>query len=87
MAAYSQRLIETRRKEFVVPAPWPVGACWAEVSKAFAAARQELVQMGLVEEMAEVSDDQIRVINGDDEIVVFYTVEKDEKSESGWRTV
>lgn len=86
MAIYSERVFETRRVEFSVPASRPWGADWAEVMKAISAARQQLVAMELIEEHAEASADQIRLLPGDDEVIVFYTVERNVDGTT-WRTV
>lgn len=72
MASYERRVLETVRVEFHVPATPPWGAPWVEVMKALNAARSELVQAGVVNEVAELADDQIQIEPRDDVIVVSY---------------
>ncbi len=76
MATYSRRERITRTVEFPVPAEPPYGACWAEVWKAFNAARQELVAAGLLEKDVMPPDDVIRILAGDDEVIVCYEMEE-----------
>lgn len=76
MATYSRRERITRTVEFPVPAEQPYGACWAEVWKAFNAARQELVVAGRLEKDVSPPDDMIRILPGDDEVIVCYEVEE-----------
>lgn len=72
MAGYSRREVYTTRVEFLVPAPWPEGACWVEVQKAISAAIQELRDTGRLGPDATPSDDAIRIRPGDEDVAVFY---------------
>lgn len=77
MATYGRREIHTTRVEFPVPASPPWGACWVEVYKAVSAAIQELVSLGLLEDGREPSDDAIKILPGDDEVVVCIELDSD----------
>lgn len=72
MATYSRRVRRTTRIEFVVPAPQPYGACWAEVSKAVGAIYAELREAGRLAPAQVPADDVIRVQAADDAIIVSY---------------
>lgn len=74
MATWSRRERVTRRIEFPVPADEPWGACWNQVFGAVNAAIAELRASGRLGEMEEPSDDAIRVLAGDDEIVIYYEI-------------
>jgi hypothetical protein len=65
-----RREITTRRVEWVVPSSEPWGACWTEVMKAISACRQELIDADVIEADAAVPDDMIRILPGDDAVVV-----------------
>lgn len=76
MAEYSTVVVHVERHEFLVPTgPW--GACWVEVYKAVRAAHQELWALGLVAQGKDASDDSIRMECRDDEIAVFYVLNRD----------
>lgn len=70
MATYSRREVWTHRIEYSVPAEPPFGACWAEVAKAFTAARNDLVTSGVIGPEREMWDDQVKVIPSDDAILI-----------------
>ncbi|MFD8496306.1 hypothetical protein [Amycolatopsis sp. NPDC059657] len=72
MATYERREVTTYAVEFVVPAPWPKGACWVELTKAISAAHQELVASRKLKNCEEAADDLIRLIPGDGEIIVRF---------------
>lgn len=76
MATYSRREVHTTRVEFMVPAPWPTGACWSEVAKAIAAALQELRAAGRVGAEETAPDDLLRISPGDSEVIVSYEAER-----------
>ena len=71
MATFAYREVTTKRCEWLVPAPEPGGACWVEVQKAIASARQALTVAGLLFPGSEPADDQIRIRGGEDEVIVF----------------
>lgn len=77
MATYTSRMVTSTRHEFVVPADRPWGACWAEVMKAIRAAHAELWDKGLVEQDKDAADNVIRILPGDEDVVVFYVLESD----------
>jgi hypothetical protein len=58
--------------KFIIPASFGFGACWSEVMKAIHAAHNELWEQGRVPQGEDASDDVIRFITGDEEIIVFY---------------
>jgi len=66
----------TRTVEHVIPSSRPWGACWNEVSLAIRAATMELRAAGIIRDDQEPADDLIRVLPGDDEIVVFYEIDE-----------
>jgi hypothetical protein len=72
MATWSRREHVTRRTEWAVPAAPPFGACWSEVVQAIGRAERELRDAGRIPEGREPDDTQIRVLPGDDEIVIYY---------------
>lgn len=67
MATYETREIVTRRKEWVVPAPWPQGAHYEEVQKALAAAFRARGK----------GDGDVWVHAADNEIVISFDREED----------
>lgn len=76
MATWSRRERVTRTVEYLVPAGRPFGACWTEVFQAVHQAERELRNAGRIPEGREPSDDQIRVLPGDDEIIVSYEIKE-----------
>lgn len=70
MATWTRREVVTRRVEYIVPAEGPYGACWAEVCKAFSAIRSDLETAGVLPELASMPDDMVRVLPGEDEILI-----------------
>jgi hypothetical protein len=72
VANYERREVTTRAVEFIVPAQQPYGACWVELYKAVAAAHQELVAAGRIRKGEDAPDDLIRLLPGDEDIVVRY---------------
>ena len=72
MATWSRRERVTRVVEWVVPAERPYGAPWNQVVQAINQAMGELRAAGRLGEFEEPSDDLIRVLVGDDEVIVFY---------------
>lgn len=76
MSTYSRRERVTRTVEWTVPANQPWGACWTEVFGAVNDAIRELRASGGLGEFEEPSDDAIRVLAGDDEIIVFYEIKE-----------
>lgn len=75
MATWSRRERVTRTVEWVVPAAPPWGACWNQVVQAINQAMAELRTAGRLGEFEEPSDTLIRVLTGDDEVIVFYETE------------
>jgi hypothetical protein len=76
MATWSRRERVTRTVEWVVPAPAPFGADWAQVFQAFHQAERELRNAGRIPEGAEPFDNQIHFRAEDDEIVIYYEIEE-----------
>ena len=76
MAEYYRRERVTRVVEWIVPAAPPYGACWNQVAQAIGQAERELRDTGRVAAGHEPADDLIRVLPGDDEIVVYYETEE-----------
>lgn len=72
MATYDRIEVSTTMVKFVVPAPFGFGACWVEVMKAIRAAHNELWEQGRVPQGENASDDLIRLMPGDEEVIVFY---------------
>lgn len=70
MATWSRRERVTRTVEWVVPADRPWGACWNQVVQAINQAEGEL------REFEEAPDTLIRVLAGDDEIIVYYEIKE-----------
>jgi hypothetical protein len=83
MATYSRREVHTTRVEFLVPAPWPTGACWTEVQKAIWSATKELREAGRLGEDETPPDDWIWVTPGDSEVIVSYESERQAYAERG----
>jgi hypothetical protein len=78
MATYSRRERVTRTVEFTVPAQRPYGACWVEVMKAIRAAIQEFRDLkypNIALDVFEPGDDEIRILAGDDEVIVYFEAE------------
>jgi len=72
VATYSRRERVARTVEFVIPAPKPFGACWTEIDKAIDAATEEWrADRGLAEHDVP-PDNEICVMPGDEEVIVFY---------------
>ena len=74
MATYSRREVHTTRVEFIVPAPYPDGACWVEVYKAVAAATNEMRERGLIADVDEPADNELFVSPGDSEVIVAFVL-------------
>lgn len=80
MSDWFKRTKTVTRVEYVVPAHRPYGANWNEVllaiDNAIDAARRGLG----VGADRPLSDDAIQVLPGDDEIIIYYQTEGDERA-------
>lgn len=76
MATWSRRERVTRTAEWTVPASEPWGACWSEVTQAINQATRELREAGRLGESEEPPDSLIRILAGDDEIIVYYEIKE-----------
>lgn len=85
MAEIRRRTQNTKRVEWLVPAPSPHGAAWTTVQKALIAARNELVAAQQIPHSDDPADEQIRYRVGDDLIIVSVDIdEPDELSDPPW---
>ncbi len=75
MATWSRRERVTRTVEYTVPCHGD-GATYAEVQKAITAAHMDLTTAGRADSFGTVPDNEIRVLPGDDEILVVYTTDE-----------
>lgn len=66
MATYETREVVTRRKEWVVPAPWPGGAHYDQVQMALSAALAG----------REKGDGDVWVRAADDEVIIYFDREE-----------
>lgn len=76
MATFTHRDIVTRRREYVVPAPQPWGACYGEIAKAVSAAWADLCERRGMSTSGSMSDDALRFFPGDDEIIISFEIEE-----------
>jgi hypothetical protein len=82
MASYARREVHRRTVEFVVPAKHPYGACWTDVDQAIVAAHRELVDMARIPVGAAAPDDMIRVLPGDEDVVVYFVADESALAEA-----
>ncbi|MHA6764756.1 hypothetical protein [Streptacidiphilus sp. PAMC 29251] len=76
MATYSSREIISRRIEYTVPAAQPWGATRADVYQALAAAEMKYREIHQLRDDQSLSDDALRVLPVDDEIIIHFTIEE-----------
>lgn len=76
MAAFTTRTIVSTRREWIVPAAEPWGACIGDINAACAVAcRAYRDARGLAED-APISDDALRFHVTDDAIIISFTTEE-----------
>lgn len=76
MATYTWRTITSTRREWVVPAAQPWGACLGDIEAAVAAASMAYREAHGLDEGVTLPDDALRFHVGDDEIVISFTTEE-----------
>lgn len=76
MATWSREESVTRTVRWRIPAAPPYGACWNEVAQAIDLATWELREAGRLGDLEVPPDDLIRVLVGDDEVIVFYEIKE-----------
>lgn len=76
MATWSHREIVSRRIEYTVPAAQPWGATRTDLYQALAAAEQKYRDLHGLRDDQSLSDDALRVLPMDDEIVIHFTIEE-----------
>jgi hypothetical protein len=86
MATWSRRERVTRTVEYTVPVGGD-GAAYAEIQKAITAARQDLTEAGRADSFGTIADNEIRVLPGDDEIIVAYEVDDTNTDSMGYNTI
>lgn len=79
MATYSHREIVSRRIEYIVPAAQPWGACLGDMLAAINAARVAFIDEHKLDPMQSLTDDALRFLPVDDEIVISFTVEETQR--------
>ena len=77
MAIYSRQETVTKQIDYVVPTG-ETGAPYTEVYKALAAAEREFRDRFHVPTDIQPADDALRVLPGDEEIVITFTVPVDD---------
>ena len=75
MATYTSRTITSTRREWVVPAPEPWGACIGDVNAASAVACRAYREHFDLAPDQSLSDNALRFKVGDGEIVISFTIE------------
>lgn len=75
MATYTSRTITSTRREWVVPAPEPWGACIGDINAASAVACRAYREQHDLAPDQPLSDDALRFKVGDGEIVISFTIE------------
>ncbi|MEU0783485.1 hypothetical protein ABZ341_18165 [Streptomyces sp. NPDC006173] len=75
MATYTTRTITTTRREWVVPAAEPWGACIGDINAACAVACRAYREAHGLPEGASLADDALRFKVTDDAIVISFTTE------------
>lgn len=83
MATYDRWIRTIENVEYTIPADQPYGAAWVEVYKAVHAIHEELRAAGEIGVDEEAPDDRIRILPGEDEIVVFYERSRRTRSSEG----
>lgn len=76
MATYTWRTITSTRREWVVPAAQPWGACLGDLRSAIAPASMAYREQHGLNETVTLPDDALRFHPMDDEIVISFTVEE-----------
>lgn len=71
MTTWSREEVTTVRTQWVVPADL-FGACWNQVQQAIDMAIRELREQGGHDEAWVPSDDAIRILPRDEDVIVFY---------------
>lgn len=89
MTTVSWRTITSRRKEWMVPAAQPWGACLGDMRDGIAMASVQYRRDHDLADDAVLADDALRFHVTDDEIVISYVIEADERAqtaaEAAWR--
>lgn len=76
MATFTSRTITSTRREWVVPAAEPWGACIGDINAACAVACRAYREAHGLPEGQTLADDALRFKVGDDEIVISFTIEE-----------
>lgn len=76
MATFTSRTVTATRREWIVPAPEPSGACISDINAAFAVACQAYRESQGLSERAPIADNALTFHVGDDEIVISFTTEE-----------
>jgi hypothetical protein len=79
MATWSKRTIVSRRTEYTVPAPPQWGAGVGDIQSAIAAAWAAFRREHNLPEDAVMYDNALQFFPRDDEIVISFTIEQEEK--------
>lgn len=75
MATYTTRTITSQRREWIVPAAEPRGACIGDINAACAVACRAYREAHDLPEGASLADDALRFKVTDDAIVISFTTE------------
>jgi hypothetical protein len=75
MATYTSRTVTTVRREWIVPAANPWGACIGDINAACAAACRAYREERGLAEGEPIADDALRFHVGDEEIVISFETE------------
>lgn len=78
MATYTHREVTHRIFEFIVPAPYAIGADKGEISKAWSGAEQKYRELHALPDDAQIADDQITFWPGDDEVIIRFEAPSEE---------
>lgn len=77
MATFTSRTITSTRREWVVPAAEPFGACIGDINTACATACMAYREAHGLTEGASLADDALRFKVTDDAIVISFTIESE----------
>ncbi|WP_458089373.1 hypothetical protein [Streptomyces malaysiensis] len=79
MATYSTRTVVSTRREWIVPAAEPWGACIGDINAACAAACRAYREAHGIDEAVTLPDDALRFHVTDDEIVISFVAEEERR--------
>ncbi|MER5584076.1 hypothetical protein ABT090_20890 [Streptomyces asoensis] len=79
MTTYTSRTITTTRREWIIPAPQPWGACIGDINTAFVIACRTYRETHGLAANASIPDNGLRFHIRDDEIVIAFETEVPEE--------